>query len=94
MNANLQTRAERRMYFSGIPWQAYVALSDALSDQPGRITFDRGKMEIMSPSFLHENDKKRLGRFVETLTEALDIDIVSAGALTCRNDDVTRAGTR
>ena len=45
----------------------------------------------MSVSRKHERGKKRLGRFVETLTEELEIDIASGGSMTCRNEELLRA---
>jgi Uma2 family endonuclease len=44
----------------------------------------------MAPSPPHENYKKVLGRFVETLTEELNIEIKSLGSLTCTREDLAR----
>src|SRR5438094_1525262 len=48
-------------------------------------------MEVMTPSFWHENRKKLLGRLVDILTEEMDIDVVSSGSMTCQREDLQRA---
>jgi Uma2 family endonuclease len=83
--------AEQRMRLSSIPWGAYVAFCDGLGDHYLRVTYDRGEMEIMSPSRKHEKGKKRLGQLVEALTQVLDIDIACGGSVTCRNEEMLRA---
>jgi Uma2 family endonuclease len=42
------------------------------------------------PSDLHESYKKLLGRIVESLTEALEIEILSLGSMTCDRQDLAR----
>jgi Uma2 family endonuclease len=81
---------EQRFHLSGIPWETYVLFSDGLGPRHIRVTYDRGEMEIMALSPRHENRKKVLGRFVETLTEELEIDIASFGSMTCRREDMLR----
>ena len=46
------------------------------------MAYEEGTLEIMSPSNLHETIKRIIGRFIETFTEVLDIDIRSAGSTT------------
>jgi Uma2 family endonuclease len=47
-------------------------------------------LEIRRQSDLHENYKKLLGRIVEALTEALEIEIRSLGSMTCDRQDLAR----
>jgi Uma2 family endonuclease len=75
---------------SCIPWETYVLYSDGLGPRHVRVTYDQGEMEVMTLSSHHENDKKRLGRLVETLTEELEIDIASFGSMTFRNAELLR----
>jgi Uma2 family endonuclease len=44
----------------------------------------------MAPSAPHEGSKKILGRFVESVSEELNIEIRSLGSLTCRREDLAR----
>ena len=81
---------EQRLRLSCIPWEAYIAFTDILGDRPIRVTYDRGEMEIMSPSNRHENRKRLLGRLIEELTIELDIDIASGGSTTYRRKVLAR----
>ncbi|WP_341733960.1 Uma2 family endonuclease [Microcoleus sp. EPA2] len=74
-----------------ISWQTYESLVNELAEQRGiRLTYDRGTLEIMTPSDPHEGNKQILGRFVETVTEELNVEIRSLGSLTCRREDLER----
>jgi len=53
------------MLINGVSWKDYVILREAL-DTPGlRMTYCEGMLELMSPSFGHEFDKKSIARLVE-----------------------------
>jgi Uma2 family endonuclease len=59
------TSVEQRMLLHGVSWKDYVLLREAL-DTPGlRMTYCEGMLELMSPSFGHEVDKKSIARLVE-----------------------------
>ena len=81
---------EQRFRLSAIPWEGYIAFTESLGERPVRVTYDRGEMEVMSPSSRHENRKRLLGRLIEALTEELEIDIYSSGSMTCRREDLAR----
>ncbi|HEY1377086.1 MAG TPA: Uma2 family endonuclease [Gemmataceae bacterium] len=66
-------------------WKTYRRLLKAFADQPGvRLTYDRGDLEIMSPSFVHDSSGRFLGRLVVTLTEELGLQILPGGSTTLR----------
>jgi Uma2 family endonuclease len=68
-----------------IAWSTYEAIV-ADNGNPGtRFTYDRGTLEIMSPSEKHERLKRLIGRMIETLTEEWGIPIRSAGSTTWKN---------
>lgn len=52
--------------------------------QPLRITYDQGRLEVMSPLPEHERPKRLLGRFVEMLTFEFKIPMASFGSTTFR----------
>ena len=79
---------EQRFRLSCVPWDGYRAISDGLGERRIRCTYNRGELEIMSVSFKHENRKTRLGRFIGVLVEELDIEMVSGGNMTCRNEEM------
>jgi len=80
----------QRLVLSGIDWPTYKAMSDLLAERNVRLTYDRGNLEFMTLSPEHEHDNKLLARFVEALTEELDIDIASFGSMTCRREELAR----
>jgi Uma2 family endonuclease len=74
---------EQRVVLRGIGWGGFEAILKIIGDQPGiRLTYDRGDLELMSPSVSHEVFKKRFARMVEALTEELDIPCEAAGSTT------------
>lgn len=80
-----------RVLLRNISWQTYQDLLKDLEEQSRiRLTYDQGLLEIMAPSPPHENYKKVLGRFVETLTEELNVEIKSLGSPTCNREDLAR----
>ncbi len=67
----------------GISWETYTHLLEDLSkNRRLKLTYYKGKLEIMSPSPEHEYSKEVIGRFVETLAEELDIKIHPLGSTT------------
>ena len=76
-------QSETRILIPGISWEIFESL--AASDCAGiRLTYDRGLLEIMSPSVEHEWFHKLLGRMVEAMTEVLNIPLRSGGATTLK----------
>jgi len=76
---------EGRVVLTNISWETFEALL-AESDRRGtRFTYDRGVLEIMSPSREHERVKRSLGRMIETLTLELGIPISSGGSTTLKS---------
>lgn len=72
-----------------ISWPTYEALLRDLSGHPGvRVAYDRGTLEIMSPSKLHERLKKLLAQVLEILTLELNIRRQSAGSTTWKRSDL------
>jgi len=68
-----------------ISWSTYEAIV-AENDNPGtRFTYDRGMLEIISPSYDHEHLKKLIGRMINTVTEELALPIRSEGSTTWKN---------
>ena len=74
------------MVLRNIRWEIYEALLEARADAPlPRFTYDRGTLEIMSPSGKHERLKRLVGRFVETYTMEREIPVRSAGSTTLKS---------
>lgn len=67
-----------------------MALRDAPENYHVRMTYDRGELEMMSPSKPHEQYTRLLDWLVHAWVEELDVDIVSCGTMTCRREDLRR----
>lgn len=85
-----QITSEQRFLLHNVDWQFYTMLRDALPDRPIRITYDRGKLEMMTVSREHERYKRLIGRLIEEFTATLDIPLESGGSTTWRREDLDR----
>jgi Uma2 family endonuclease len=71
-----------------VSWATFTSL--ASESRGGRLAYDRGRLEIMSPSLGHENVKSLLCRFIEMFAEERGIDLVAAGSVTLARNDLDR----
>lgn len=82
---------EQRIMLYDISWQTYEhLLADHENRSAPRFTFDRGVLEIMSPSSEHEEYNRTISLLVEILAEALNIDIRNLGSTTFKREDLGR----
>jgi Uma2 family endonuclease len=64
-----------------VTWQTYQALLSDLGDhRSARLSYDHGTLEIKMPSKLHELVNRLLERIITTLTEELELNVVSLGS--------------
>lgn len=80
------TGAESRFLLRGVSWEFYEKCLEEIGDRAIRLSYRRGRLEMMSPSGEHERFKRLLGRMVETMTEELAIPVQSAGSTTWRQE--------
>jgi Uma2 family endonuclease len=74
-----------------VSWETYEhLLSDHVDKSVPRFTFDRGRLEIMSPSSEHEEYKQALTLLVEMLADGLGIDIRNLGSTTFKRSEFER----
>ena len=81
---------EQRFLLENVDWNFYQDILRRLGDRPVFVTYDRGSLELMSPSRRHESYGRIIGRMIEALTEELNIPIVSGGSATFRREDQDR----
>jgi hypothetical protein len=82
--ANLPA-VQNSLVLDAVDWRMYTGLLRVLAERRGlRLTYDRGTLEIMSPSFAHEIDADLLGRFVVALTEEIGLPIQAGRSTTLR----------
>ena len=66
-----------------IDWRTYTRLLRVFQERPGfRLTYDRGTLEIMSPRLEHEKPAYLLGRFIDVLTEELNMPCIAGRSVT------------
>ncbi|MBW4418777.1 MAG: Uma2 family endonuclease [Myxacorys californica WJT36-NPBG1] len=84
--------SERRVMLPGVSWQQFETLLGELgTSRTARLTYDRDKLEMMTP--LEEHD--RCNRLIETLllvvAEEADIPLYCNGSLLLKRADLGRA---
>ncbi|MDC0936444.1 Uma2 family endonuclease [Pirellulales bacterium] len=88
--STIPSSAEQRVVLDDVSWSTYVSLVDGAEKHRGLICYDRGVMEIMSPSKKHETVAELIGRMVDIFTEELGIDVCSVRSTTFRRADCER----
>lgn len=82
---------DHRVLLRGVSWQQYEALLASRGERSGnRMTYLRGALEIMSPSYEHEAFKKTWARLLETYAEESGIELVGCGSWTVRSESDER----
>jgi Uma2 family endonuclease len=71
-------------------WDQYVELRDSDEDRNTRMTFDRGGLELMSPTKLHERVGYLIGRCIDVWTEEKRVAVQSCRSTTFRRQDLLR----
>ncbi len=85
------TVPEKRMVLQNVSWETYERLlSDHADASTPRFTFDRGMLEIMSPSSEHEEYKQALTLVVQMLADGLGMDIRNLGSTTFKRSELER----
>ena len=82
--------AEHRAVLETVSWKTYVTLTEESNHVSGRLTYDQGLLEIMSPSMPHESAKNLVGRMIEMFTFIRNIDIRSCASTTFKREDLRR----
>ena len=74
--------AEQRVVLDNIRWSTYEAILDDVDNRHGRITYDQGVLEIMSPSQRHERVKYWIRRLIDVATEELGVEVLGGCSTT------------
>jgi Uma2 family endonuclease len=81
----------QRILLPGVRWCTYEALLADMDDTPAaRLAYDHGTLEIMVPSFSHEQLNRLLAAIVEALAMGMHLDFINAGSTTFKREDVAR----
>lgn len=72
---------------SDVSWRLYETFLEEIGDRPVRVTYHKGRIELMSPLPQHDRWKSRIGRMIEILALELDIPMTPLGSTTFRRKD-------
>jgi Uma2 family endonuclease len=75
------------LVLENVDWKLYESLLRNVGDRPIQLTYDQGRLEIMSPLPEHEDAKKFIGRMIEALSFELDRPVKCLGSTTFRRRD-------
>ena len=82
---------EQRVVLNPITWELYERLIEAHQDcSVPRFTYDRGRLEIMSPSAEHEQIKETISLLINIIAEEMGINAEGFGSTTFRRRDLDR----
>ncbi len=83
-------QVENGFDFEGVSWDDYEAMLRIVGNRPIRVTYDQGRMVLMSPLFQHGNPAYLLARMVDELVEALGITYEPSDSVTFRRRDLKK----
>ncbi len=81
---------DQRVILNGISWRDYCVLRELLDSPRVRMTYLYGSLEILSPSRLHEDVKKRIARLLELYAMERDIPLYAYGSMTLKHEPKER----
>lgn len=81
---------EQRFVLNSIDWQSYRAISHALTGRHLRITYDRGRLELMTISSLHGTLCRLVYTIISVLTEEFQLPKRGCGDMTCDRESLER----
>src|SRR5258706_16434915 len=73
---------QQHIVLDDVSWSFYERVLEELGNRPTRVTYHRGRIEILAPLAKHESGKKHIGRLLETLTLDLNIPLACFGSTT------------
>ena len=82
--------AGQRFALNSIDWHSYRAISEALTGRHLRITYDRGRLELMTISSLHGTLCRLIYSLISVLTEEFQLPQRSCGDMTCDHESLAR----
>jgi len=82
---------DQRVTLRQLSWETYRRLLSEHADASSpRFTFDRGVLEIMSPSAEHERHNLRIADLIGVLADEMNLEVEGLGAATFTREDLER----
>jgi Uma2 family endonuclease len=78
------TSGDQRIVLYGVSWETYQALRHTDESRRGsvRMTYDRGRLILMSPSQEHEQHAERLGLMIRMAALGMGLNCMGVGRMT------------
>src|SRR5437764_4900063 len=80
----------QRFVLDGVSWEQYEKFLDAVGERYIRLTYDRGTLEFMTVSQVHEMYKSLFGYILFALMDELDVAMKAVGSTTFRKQAAQR----
>jgi Uma2 family endonuclease len=87
---NFAAPRDQRFVLDGVDWTTYESMLRSLGDRHLFLTYDRGRLELMSPSFKHDDLGRLLGLLIHILADETDLPLKGCGSTTFRRRDLDR----
>jgi Uma2 family endonuclease len=82
---------DRRVVYRRVGWAFYEALVDSIPESSRiHVDFDGKDVEVMVKGLIHEGSNRLLGRFVDIVTEELEIPCRGLGETTWKRPQIAR----
>src|SRR5687768_11184586 len=81
---------EGRVLIYNVDWTYYDDVLRRLEDRRLFVTYDTGTLEIMSPSFKHDDTGRLLGLLIHFLADELDVPLKGGRSTTFRREDLAK----
>src|SRR4051794_21003148 len=75
---------EQRFVMNDVDWEFYESVLQRVGDQHVFVTYDRGRLELMSPSYWHDRRARLIALLVTIFSEELSVPIIGCGSTTFR----------
>jgi hypothetical protein len=89
MRASLNSM-ERHIMLLNVPWSTYVVLRNTLDGSGVRLTYLKGSLEIVTPSYTNKVEKKQIARLFELFCLERGIPLYAHGWRTCHREGKAR----
>ena len=77
-----------RLILYDVSWEEYEQLLHELRDRALRVSYFRGRLEIMSPSLPHERPKEFLLQLARIVADEMDLTLETAGSTTFKDEQL------
>jgi Uma2 family endonuclease len=81
---------EQRFTLDDVDWAFYESVLQRVGDRHIFVTYDRGRIEIMAPSWRHDESSRLIGLLIHIMGEEFGVALKGGGSTTFRREDLQR----